>query len=95
MLYGKSCAGLDSRYRESDPKGIGNGYVQEREGKTIAPMSELADNTLKSIHSLAFWPARPTVHLIRPLGLDWGAYTSASLPVFLIPLCQLRSTSKK
>jgi hypothetical protein len=54
-------------------------------------MSKLADNTLESIHSLAFWPARPTVHLIRPLGLDWGAYTSASLPVFLIPLCQLRS----
>lgn len=56
-------------------------------------MSELADNPLKSIYSLAFGPARPTVHLIRPLGLDWGAYTSASLPVFLIPLCQLRSKS--
>lgn len=56
-------------------------------------MSELADNPLESIYSLAFGPARPTVHLIRPLGLDWGAYTSASLPVFLIPLCQLRSTS--
>lgn len=58
-------------------------------------MSELADNPLKSIYSLAFGPARPTVHLIRPLGLDWGAYTSASLPVFLIPLCQLRSKSAK
>lgn len=34
---------------------------------------------------------RETVHLIRPLGLDWGAYTSAFLPVFWTPLCQLRS----
>ena len=56
-------------------------------------MSELADIPLESIYSLAFGPARPTVHLIRPLGLDWGAYTEASLPVFLRPLCQLRSTS--
>lgn len=24
-------------------------------------------------HSLAFWPLRPTVHLMRPLGLDCGA----------------------
>lgn len=76
------------------PKGIGNGYMYKRSKKTkLAPMSELADNPRKSIYSLAFWPARPTVHLIRPLGLDWGAYTSASLPVFLIPLCQLRSKS--
>lgn len=34
---------------------------------------------------------RATSHLMRPLGPDCGAYTSASLPVFLRPLCQLRS----
>jgi len=43
------------------------------------------------VYNLAFWPERATVHLMRPLGPDWGAYTSASLPVFLRPLCQLRS----
>lgn len=37
--------------------------------------------------------SRDTSHLIRPFGPDWGAYTSASLPVFLMPLCQLRSIS--
>lgn len=72
------------------------GYMYKRRGgNQLAPMSELADNPLESIYSLAFWPDRATVHLIRPLGLDWGAYTSASLPVFLRPLCQLRSRSAK
>lgn len=46
------------------------------------------------IYSLGLPPERPTVHLMRPLGFDWGAYTSASLPVFLVPLCQLRSRRK-
>jgi hypothetical protein len=26
-----------------------------------------------------------TVHMISPLGFDWGAYTSASFPVFFRP----------
>lgn len=34
---------------------------------------------------------RDTSHLMRPLGPDCGAYTSASLPVFLRPLCHERS----
>lgn len=29
--------------------------------------------------------SRATVHLMRPLGSDCGAYTSASLPVFFKP----------
>jgi len=49
---------------------------------------------LNKIYNLAFPPLRTTVHWMRPLGLDWGAYTSASLPVFLRPLCQLKSISK-
>ena len=36
---------------------------------------------------------RETVHWISPFGVDCGAYTSASLPVFLRPLCQLRSNA--
>lgn len=36
---------------------------------------------------------RETVHWINPFGVDCGAYTSASLPVFLRPLCQLKSNA--
>lgn len=34
-----------------------------------------------------------TVHLMSPFGPDWGAYTSASSPVFLRPLCHFKSAS--
>lgn len=37
---------------------------------------------------------RATLTSISPLGPDCGAYTSASFPVFLVSLCQLRSISK-
>lgn len=46
----------------------------------------------KSSYSFAF-VLRPTVHLISPFGLVCGAYTSASLPVFFRPLCQLKSAT--
>lgn len=45
-------------------------------------------------YSLAFWLERATVHLIRPFGFVCGTYTSASLPVFLSPLCQLKSITE-
>lgn len=56
-------------------------------GKAAAPLGVVVKLYLyrRTSQSLA------TSHLMRPLGPDCGAYTSASLPVFFRPLCQLRS----
>lgn len=54
--------------------------MREEEGKETDAI--FSNNTLYE---------RETSHLISPLGPDWGANTSASLPVFWRPLCQLRS----
>lgn len=43
-------------------------------------------------HSFAV-EGRTTVHLMSPFGPDWGAYTSASSPVFLRPLCHFKSAN--
>lgn len=48
-------------------------------------------NVKKTDYNLDFRPLRVTVHWMRPLGSDCGAKTVASLPVFFMPLCQLRS----
>ena len=64
----------------------------ERISNPITPRAKRQSNEGYLIsHNFDNFPCRVTVHCIRPFGFDCGAYTSASLPVFLIPLCQLKS----
>lgn len=65
----------------------------EMKSKRVPPLLPHGGGA-KSQIQLAPSQDRATSHLIRPLGPDCGAYTSASLPVFLMPLCQLRSAKR-
>ena len=66
-------------------------HVRETKALPILQPKTPSPSTQNKTIDLTELNHRVTVHSIRPLGSDWGAYTSASLPVFLRPLCQLIS----